>query len=158
MSSLRWAAPIFVGALGVAMFGLALTQPAWLGNTIGPGLFARWLSAAVILMSAIWLLSEVLLPERSALDAEVHDQSRKISEASLPTIRSGVGLLAGVMTFALAFPVVGLVAGCGLTAAVASWGAGERTVSAFAFSALAGATAALVVGMTLMPPGTQLWP
>ena len=144
------AGPFFFLLLGIVMLLLSLTQPAWLDNRIGPGLFARWLSIAVMGMSAVWLVSAIL-------------QSRTGSHTPLnrkkaPSWTCGVGLLLGVATFALTLPFAGLTASCALTALVASWGAGERSIGAFASSATAGALAALALGLTLLPPGTRLWP
>lgn len=144
------AAPAFIGLLGAIMFALALTQPAWLDGRIGPGLFARWLSAAVMVMSLIWFVAALLQPDA----AEGAMRAAKES----PSLLAGLGLLAGVAVFALAMPVTGMVAACALTAVVVSWGAGERGWVAYLFSAVSGAGAALAVGLTLLPPTARLWP
>ena len=129
------------------MFALALTQPAWLDGRIGPGLFARWLSGAVVAMSLIWSIAALLTPDRP--------EPLQSAETS---VLSGLGLLLGVAGFALAMPITGMVIACGLTALVASWGAGERGLVAYGLSAAAGAGAALAVGLTLLPPSARLWP
>ncbi|MEM9973932.1 MAG: tripartite tricarboxylate transporter TctB family protein [Pseudomonadota bacterium] len=148
--SAELAAPVFIGFLGALMFALALTQPAWLDGRIGPGLFARWLSAAAIFMSVIWFVVALLQ------HAPAHDAARVTGEA--PSLLPGLGLLSGVVAFAIAMPVVGMVAACALTACVVSLGAGERGWTPNTLSALSGAGAALAVGLTLLPPGARLWP
>lgn len=144
------AAPVFIGLLGATMFGLALTQPAWLGARIGPGLFARWLSAAVMVMSLIWFVAALIK------DAPT-EEARRAAE-SAPSMLSGFGLLSGVAIFALAMPITGMVIACALTAIVVSWGAGERGWGDHVVSAASGAGAAMAVGLTLLPPGARLWP
>ena len=144
------AAPVFTALLGAVLFGLSLTQPAWLDGRIGPGLFARWLSAAVVVMSMIWFV--VVLFEARAAGQGHH------AGAEAPSLLPGLGLLAGVALFALTLPFTGLVAACGLTAVVVSWGAGERGWISYLISGLSGAGAALLLGLTLLPPGTRLWP
>ena len=144
------AGPIFLAVVGAIMFALALTQPAWLDGRIGPGLFARWLSAAVVGMSFIWLATAVL-QKRPRGDA-------KTEPVGWRALRHGVGLLAGVAFFALALPLTGLVAACALTALVVSWGAGDRGWQAYLISGLSGIGVALALGFTLLPPGTRLWP
>lgn len=149
------AAPLFTALLGMAMFAMGLTQPAWLDGRIGPGLFARWLSAAVVAMSLVWLVVALMQRRSSAAktSAAHGPDARK-----LPSLAPGLGLLAGVVLFALALPVAGLVVACALTAAVVSWGAGDRALPALLAMGLAGAGAALALGLTLLPPGTRLWP
>ncbi|MEM6462325.1 MAG: tripartite tricarboxylate transporter TctB family protein [Pseudomonadota bacterium] len=146
----EFAAPVFFFLLGAIMLMLALTQPAWIEGRIGPGLFARWLSVAVMGMSLVWLAV-----------ATIQDRLRPpaiAAETGYGQWRAGAGLLAAVATFAFSLPFLGLVISCALTACVASWGSEERTVGAFALSAGAGAMAALLLGLTLLPPGTRLWP
>ena len=145
------AAPIVIAFLGALMFAMALTQPSWLGERIGPGLFARWLSAGVIAMSLVWLLAAIFQGDFSN---GMGSASSKEPIALLP----GIGLLAGVATFAIALPVTGLVLACALCAMVVSWGAGERATSAFLISGTAGAAAAVALGYSLLPPTIRLWP
>lgn len=142
------AAPLSIMLLGIAMFGLASTQPAWFDDRIGPGLFAQWLSASVVALSLIWFVSAWLE------GAETSGSDNKTHPSAIP----GLGLLAGVALFALSFPILGLVASCALTAMVVSWGAGDRGWIAATFAALSGAGVALALGLTLLPPGTDLWP
>lgn len=148
-------APLFTALLGMAMFAMGLTQPAWLDGRIGPGLFARWLSAAVVAMSLIWLVVALMQRRSSAAKTPAAHGS---DARKLPSLAPGLGLLAGVVLFALALPVTGLVVACALTAVVVSWGAGDRALPALLAMGLAGAGAALALGLTLLPPGTRLWP
>ncbi|MEM1386389.1 MAG: tripartite tricarboxylate transporter TctB family protein [Pseudomonadota bacterium] len=143
-------APIFIGLLGAVMFALAKTQPAWLDQRIGPGLFAQWLSAAVMGMSLVWLVAAWAEGTWRVTASRDADDS--------PSLLSGLGLLSGVAVFALAMPVAGMVIACALTALVVSLGAGERGWIALLLSAASGAGAALAIGLTLLPPGTRLWP
>lgn len=145
-----FAAPVIIGLLGACMFVLALTQPAWLDNRIGPGLFARWLSASVVFTSVIWCVAALLQHDPA------EDAARETGR--LASIVPGFGLLAGVAAFALAMPVTGMVIACALTAFVVSLGAGERGWAGLLLSVLSGAGAALAIGLTLLPPGARLWP
>ncbi|MEM8571501.1 MAG: tripartite tricarboxylate transporter TctB family protein [Pseudomonadota bacterium] len=145
----RLAAPLFLAALGLAMFMLARTQPAWLDERIGPGLFARWLSLSVVAMSLIWAIVDF----RSE-DGLEPAQSR----AARPPLSMGLGLLAGVGLFALALPPLGLVIACALTAGVVGWAAGDRSPVGVGLAAATGGACALAVGLGLLPPGTLLWP
>ena len=145
------AAPAFFFLLGGLMLLLAFTQPSWIDGRIGPGLFARWLAAAVMGMSAVWLIAAAVQNPTASGEAAPAGEERLLW-------RAGAGLLAAVASFALVLPYAGLVATCALTACVASWGAGERTIGAYSISAGAAATAALALGLTLLPPGIRLWP
>ncbi|MEM1312938.1 MAG: tripartite tricarboxylate transporter TctB family protein [Pseudomonadota bacterium] len=138
---------MFVAALGLAFFLLSLTQPAWMGERIGPGLFARWLSGAIMAISAVWLVAAL-----ASRDADAARPSTR------PSMKAGAGLLGGVAAFALVFSAVGLVGASALAALASAWGAGERGVGALAGSGAAGAAAAVAIGMSLLPPGTRLWP
>lgn len=149
--AVEFVAPLVLAALGASMLGLALTQPAWIEGRIGPGLFARWLSGAVVGTSLLWLVAS-LAQRRSAACA------RAAGLLEAPSPLAGLGLLTGVALFALALPASGLVASCALTSLVVSWGAGERSWRALTSSALAGGAIALALGLTLLPPGTRLWP
>ncbi|MEM6491433.1 MAG: tripartite tricarboxylate transporter TctB family protein, partial [Pseudomonadota bacterium] len=113
------AAPLFLAALGCGMFMLATTQPAWLGDRIGPGLFARWLSLGVVALSLVWCAVEAFGRRRDAATASVRGNVGP---------SAGLALLAGVAAFALCFPVTGLVAACALTTGVAGFGAGVRRI------------------------------
>ncbi|MEM9781306.1 MAG: tripartite tricarboxylate transporter TctB family protein [Pseudomonadota bacterium] len=144
---------VFLG-LGLAMMGLALTQPAWIDGRIGPGLFGRWLSAAVIAMAMVWFVA--------ARHSSTAPARRPARSADAPPLFHGIGLLAGVALFALALPMVGLVGASALAAFVVRWGSGTGEVArewrACGIAALAGAAATLALGWTLLPPGTRLWP
>ncbi|MEM6973153.1 MAG: tripartite tricarboxylate transporter TctB family protein [Pseudomonadota bacterium] len=150
----RILAPVFTAALGVALFLLSLTQPAWLDDRIGPGLFARWLSAGVIALSTTWFA--VALMRRDPADSDADPLPSRAEPR--PSPRAGAGLLGGVAAFALTMPMLGLVAASALAALVASWGAGDRGLGALTLSGLAGGAAALAVGLSLLPPGARLWP
>ena len=143
-------APVFTAVVGLAFAVLSATQPAWLGDSIGPGLFARWLAASVGAVSCIWLGVELVRP-RPTKEAERSGPERASSAA-------GVGLLGGVAAFAAAFPSLGLVAASALAALASAWGAGDRTWRDLAISVGVGAAAASAVGLALLPPGAPLWP
>ncbi|MEM6440314.1 MAG: tripartite tricarboxylate transporter TctB family protein, partial [Pseudomonadota bacterium] len=124
---------------------------------IGPGLFARWLSASAIAVSAIWLAAALLKRAAAAPARNAADDDAQPAQAK-PSATAGIGLLGGVAAFALAFPALGLIAASALAALISGWGAGERRPVGLAASTLAGALAALGVGLTLLPPGARLWP
>ena len=142
-------------AVGLVFFALARTQPAWVGDRIGPGLFAQWLSLGIVGLSMVWGLLALVaawLPPRRP-ETEAADGLRLRGNAG-----PGLALLAAVCLFALLLPTAGLIAACAVTAAVAGWGAGDRSLRALGLSALLGGAVAASVGLTLLPPTTRLWP
>jgi hypothetical protein len=152
---------------GLAMLVVALGQPAWLGGSIGPGLMARAIAAGVIVLGAAWAIWCALSrPDTGAAAPQDTARGRAgcTTDAAADTGRaapqrhSGPALLAAVLAFALAVPVLGLVAGAALAAAVTAWGAGERALPALVATAtgLGGLTA--LIGVLLLPPTAPLWP
>ena len=142
-------APLFMAGLGGALLLMAQSQPAWLDGRIGPGLFARWLSGAVIAMSLIWLAAAIFGRDRAVAAA-----NRPNGPSAVP----GLALLGGVVAFALALPSAGLAIACAVSAGIVGLGAGNRRPGEILFSLLIGAAIALGLGLTLLPPGTRLWP
>lgn len=164
-------APLTIAAVGVVFFALAQTQPAWVGAgpqaRIGPGLFAQWLSLGVVGLSMLWAAVELasLRHSRSAAAPDAsEDISKNVSEdlSTGPSLRGstgpGLALLTAVCLFALLLPVAGLIAACAVAAALAGFGAGDRSPRALGLSALLGAAVAASIGITLLPPTTRLWP
>lgn len=146
---------LIICAVGVVFFALAETQPAWIGDRIGPGLFAQWLSLGIVGLSMVWAvvsLVELWLPPRRG-ETEPTGGLRLRGRAG-----PGLALLTAVCLFALLLPVAGMIAACAVTAAVAGWGAGDRSLGALGLSALLGAAVAASVGLTLLPPTIRLWP
>ena len=155
------AAPIFLVVLGLVLFSLAGTQPAWLDGRIGPGLLAQWLSIGVIALSAIWLLVAAfgVRGGRSGGLLDAGDQAHWADNAATNgSIAAGLGLLSGVAAFALVLPVTGLVIACALAAGLVGWSTGERRAIGLGITIALGAAVPLILGATLLPPGTQLWP
>jgi hypothetical protein len=137
------------------MSGLALSQPAWLGDNVGPGLMAQLLSNMVLGLGVAWAMI-------SARARVTPTPSAGCGGDSGPPIRglrhSAPALLGAVLTFALALPFVGLVLAAGLAAGLAAWGAGERTPRAIAVTVLGLMALVGMVGMALLPPTAPLWP
>jgi hypothetical protein len=137
-------------ALGVAMLWFARGQPAWVGANVGPGLMAQLLSKAVIGIGGFWALWRTLRPEQqSSGDCG--------TEASTQTW-SGPALLGAVLLFALTLPMLGLVISAALAATLAALGAGERGPVALGVTVTGLAALTAIVGVTLLPPTTPLWP
>lgn len=146
---------VVVCLLGTAFLAVAITQDAWVGSRIGPGLFAQWLSIGIIALSVIW--AALSLAEHHRI-AEASDRDNADAVRLEGRIAHGLALLAAVCLFALSLPHVGLVFACALTAVVAGWGAGDRGLFALSISALLGGCVALGIGLTLLPPTIKLWP
>ena len=149
------APPVVIGAIGALLLTMAHTQPAWLDGRIGPGLFAQWLSMGVIGLSLAWALVSLIdlwRPFRRAAD-DPADRVRFRGHAG-----PGIALLTSVCLFALLLPLAGLAAACAVTGGVAGWGAGDRSPWALGLSALLCGMIAAGIGLTLLPPTTQIWP
>lgn len=142
-------------AIGAAMSGLALGQPAWLGGHVGPGLMAQLLSLGVIGLGVAWAMI-------CARDRATPMPSKGCGGdcgPPMPGLRhSAPALLGAVLAFALGVPVVGLVLSAGLAAGLAAWGAGERTPRALAVTVLGLMALVALVGVALLPPTAPLWP
>jgi hypothetical protein len=135
-----------VTVLGIALLMLAYTQPAWLGERVGPGLFAQWSAKGVtalgIVMGALAL-------------------SGNLRAAPLPrtaSLAAGIVILSGAALFAAFARDLGLVIACALAAAFTGWAAGERTRGTVLRSATIGAVAALAIGYSLLPEAAPIWP
>ena len=150
------APPAVLCLLGALLMGLSYTQPAWIDDRIGPGLFAQWLSKGVVGLALVWAVVSLLNPARR------HRAGDPIEPTARPgagaRIGPGLALLLAVLLFILLMPITGLVGACTATAVAAGWGAGDRHWRALAASALLAAASALTLGLTLLPPTTRLWP
>ena len=141
-------------AAGVAMLWLARGQPAWLGANVGPGLMAQLLGKGVIGLGALWALWRALVPDPGGMagcgagDGEGAGAQRW----------SGPALLGAVLAFALSLPGLGLVVSTMLAAALAAWGAGERSAVALGLTVAGLGALTGVIGVTLLPPTAPLWP
>lgn len=136
--------------LGSSMYLISLEQPAWFEGNIGPGLMAQWLSKAVAIIGLVWSVISIYLSNR---------QTPSGCGSSLIEQRwSGVFLITAVFQFCLLLPILGLVLSSGIAAALASIGAGERHWVAVFMTSLVMTVMAAVIGATLLPPATQLWP
>ncbi len=148
------APPAIICAVGVLLLVLGHTQPAWLDGRVGPGLFAQWLSKGVIGLSMIWAIVSLIEVRRPP--------SRPAGPADSVRFRGplghGIMLLAAVSLFAVLLPLMGLVTACAVAGGVAGWAAGDRSPRALAFSAVICGTIAAGIGLTLLPPTTQIWP
>jgi len=139
-------------AAGVAMLWLARGQPAWLGGHVGPGLMAQLLGKGVIGLGALWALWRALRPEAGCA------AGCGMGEGAGAQRWSGPALLGAVLAFALTLPGLGLVASAALAAALAAWGAGERSVLALGLTVAGLGVLTGVIGVTLLPPTAPLWP
>ena len=150
------APPVVLCLLGGLLVGLSYTQPAWIGDRIGPGLFAQWLSKGVVGLALVWAgLSLARLVRGRGAGGPIEPEAQAEVGAR---IGPGIALLSAVLLFILLVPTLGLVGACTATAVVAGWGAGDRDWRALAASAVLAAAAALALGLTLLPPTTRLWP
>jgi hypothetical protein len=144
------AAPLALGLVGITLWVLSQGQPARLGGAIGPGFMARWLALGIVVLAALWGAASFWRGTRA--DAAIRSPERAAQQGA------GLALLGGVLAFALAVPVAGLVAGAGLAAGFAAWATGERRVGALAATMMALAGLATAIGMLLLPPTAPLWP
>jgi hypothetical protein len=147
--SIRSAALAQAGAvivLGAGLLAMAYTQPAWLGDRIGPGLFAQHLAKGVLLLGAAMALVALRRP------ASVDGRPRTAR------IWAGLAILGGVALFAAFARDAGLVACCAAAAALTGWAAGERGAAALLRAAGVGAGAAVAIGYSLLPEAAPLWP
>jgi hypothetical protein len=135
-----------VMALGAGLLALAYTQPAWLGERVGPGLFAQWLSKGVLALGAA--MAVVALRGVSAAAALPHARG----------VAASVVILAGVALFAAFARDAGLVVCCAIAAAMTGWAAGERRAAALLRAGGVGAAAAVAIGYALLPEAAPLWP
>ncbi|MGP9806476.1 hypothetical protein [Paracoccus sp. NSM] len=141
--------------IGAGMSGLAQGQPAWLGGNVGPGLMAQLLSLGVLGLGLAW----ALLSARSPVTPTSSPGCGGDSGSPMPGLRhSALALLGAVLTFAVSLPFVGLVFAGGLAAALAAWGAGERSPGALALTVLGLMALVAFVGVALLPPTAPLWP
>jgi hypothetical protein len=152
----RIAAPLVLVAVGGGLWLLSLSQPAHLGEAIGPGFMARGLAIGVIVLSVFWCAASLLRPGTRGVEGK---EGGALPPAR-PTFRPGAGfaLLAGVLAFALAVPWLGLVIGAALAAGFATWAAGERSALTLVGTAAGLAALAAAVGIALLPPTAPLWP
>lgn len=142
-------------AIGAGMSGLARGQPAWLGGNVGPGLMAQLLSLGVLGLGVVW----ALLSARSPVMPRSSPGCGSDSGSSMPGLRyNAPAMLGAVLTFALSLPFVGLVLAGGLAAALAAWGAGERSPRALALTVLGLMALVVFVGVALLQPTAPLWP
>jgi hypothetical protein len=142
-------------ALGAGMLVLAQGQPAWLGGHVGPGLMARLLGLGVIALGAVWA---VVCARAANPTTPATGCGSETGRAATGLGLSGPALLGAVLAFALSLPVLGLVLSAGLSAALAAWGAGERTPRALAATVAGLMVLVALVGVTLLPPTAPLWP
>ena len=140
-------------ALGLGLLLLARTQPAWVGDRIGPGLLAQVLAMGVAGLGALWSVALLLRP---APRAAVGCAEGRGNAAAGPW--SGPALLGAVLLFGLTTPVLGLVASASLAAALAAVGAGERRPFGLLVTVAGLGGLVALIGVTLLPPTAPLWP
>jgi hypothetical protein len=141
-----------LAAMGAGILLLALGQPAWLGNDVGPGLMAQLLGKGIIALGLLWALIGATRPEAPAATNCMTETSASARNAS------GPALLGGVLVFALALPWLGMVIAAGLAATLAALGAGERAPRALALTVLGLSALTAAIGLVLLPPTAPLWP
>ena len=153
------APPLVLVALGLLFIALAYTQPAFIGQRIGPGLFAQWLSKGVVTLAALWAVAILFDRRAASVDEALTAGNRPADQApARRPLLPGMLLLLAVLVFIVLKPVVGLVGACAATAGVAGWAAGDRGLIALLGSAFAAGITAWLLGVTLLPPGMRLWP
>lgn len=146
--------PLALCTIGVLILFMAYTQPAWIDDRIGPGLFAHWLAKGIIILSIVWTALSAMRARRWR-DDEAPSHSLG---ATRPSWAPGLSLLSAVAAFILLMPSAGMVIACAITASIAGWGAGDRRWYALAITAAAAGIIAFSIGATLLPPTTRLWP
>lgn len=139
-------------AAGGAMFLLAHGQPAWMGPNVGPGLMAQLLGKGVVVLGAIWAIWRALGRDTACT------AGCGTGEGAAAQRWSGPALLGAVLVFALALPKLGLVVSATLAAALAAWGAGERSLPALALTVAGLGALTAGIAVTLLPPTAPLWP
>lgn len=148
----RAVAGIALALMGAGVLLMASTQPAWLGNDVGPGLMGQLIGKGILALGALW----------AVLCAAGGQEPRAASCESSPrrdaTGMSGPLLLGGVLVFALTLPLFGLVIATGLAAMCSAIGAGERAFRALAVTVIGLACLTALIGLTLLPPTAPLWP
>jgi hypothetical protein len=142
-------------AIAAGMSGLAQGQPAWLGGHVGPGLMAQILSLGVLGLGVAWAM---LLARARVTPTPSQGCGGDCGAPERGLRHSAPALLGAVLTFALTLPVLGLVLAAGLAAALAAWGAGERSPRALALTVLGLMALVAIVGVALLPATAPLWP
>jgi hypothetical protein len=137
---------VAVMALGAGLLALAYTQPAWLGERVGPGLFAQWLAKGVLLLGAAMGLAALA---HGAPAARL---------ASARGVAASLVILGGAALFAAFARDAGLVLCCAIAAAMTGWAAGDRAPAALLRAGGVGAAAAIAIGYALLPEAAPLWP
>lgn len=140
------AAALALLVLGVLVLAVGLSQPAWMGARIGPGLMMQGAGFGIVALAGLWL-------------APGWRPARGEPQGGLGAAPLGGPLLLGsVLAFALLMPVTGLVIAATAAAALAGLGAGERSPLALAVTALSLGALTAAIGLTLLPPTAPLWP
>jgi hypothetical protein len=149
-----------LAGMGFVLFALATTQPLWLAEQVGPGLFAHALALGVIVLGAVWTLHCALAAPRTAEDGCAGDQGCAGAARGMASgaTWSGPVLLMAVLAFAVAVPLLGLVGASGLAAALAARAAGERRAAPLAATVVGLMALVAVVGALLLPATAPLWP
>lgn len=140
------AAALALIGMGALVVATGLSQPAWIGARVGPGLMMQGAGLGIIALAGLWLA----LRWGRAADAP------QASAVAAPL--GGVLLLGSVLAFALLLPVTGLVIAATVAAALAGLGAGERSPLALLVTALSLGALTAAIGLTLLPPTAPLWP
>jgi hypothetical protein len=143
---------LVLAGTGIAMLWIARGQPVWLGADAGPGLMAQLLGKGVIALGLVFALLRALRPDDTCTTGCGTGDGKGARRLS------GPALLGAVLAFALTMPLTGLVTSATLAAALASWGAGERSPVALALTAAALGTLTAGIGLALLPPTAPLWP
>lgn len=141
--------------LGVVMWSISNSQPAWYGNEVGPGLMAQLLAKAIIGLGAIWAVWCVIAEPNSEITSQKEPSCSTQPDANR---FSASALLGSVLLFALTLPVFGLAAAAGIAAGLAAFGAGERRTISILMTVVGLMTMAALIGILLLPPSILLWP
>lgn len=138
------AAELSLLAMGAIVLAIGLSQPAWVGGRVGPGLMMQGAGLGVVALAGLWL---ALGRGRVARGPTTRG-----------TLLAGPLMLGAVLAFALLLPATGLVVAAMAAAALVGLGAGERSAPALVATALILGALTTAIGLTLLPPTAPLWP
>jgi hypothetical protein len=144
-----WAVLAFCVA-GALIWLVAIEEPRMIEDRIGPGFMAQVLAAGVIGISLLLWLKTIL----GWRDDRNREQARQGSGNAF----AGPLLLASVLAFALLVPVLGLVLGAAVVAALGAVAAGDRQPLSIAGMAVALAALVAAIGWAALPASAPLWP
>jgi hypothetical protein len=146
---------LVLAGIGAGLLVLARSQPLWLGQSVGPGLFAHALALGVAVLGLAHAAACAFFPRPSGPAGCGSDHAGGAAPAGW---LAGPALLGAVLAFALLVPVLGLVMAAGVAAGLAARAAGERRARPLATTVAGLMGLVAVVGLLLLPSTAPLWP